>query len=51
MNKGAAIPLVQKAGAGLAAGGLGAIFGSPADLSLIRMQARAGTFHHHVILQ
>ena len=38
-NKGAPLPLVQKAGAGLAAGGLGAIFGSPADLSLIRMQA------------
>jgi len=38
-NKGQAIPLVEKAGAGLAAGGLGAIFGSPADLSLIRMQA------------
>ena len=37
-NKGAP-PLVQKAGAGLAAGGLGAMFGSPADLSLIRMQA------------
>ena len=33
------MPLAQKAGAGLAAGGLGAIFGSPADLSLIRMQA------------
>ena len=30
---------MQKAGAGLAAGGLGAMFGSPADLSLIRMQA------------
>lgn len=38
-NKGAPLPLLQKAGAGLAAGGLGAIFGSPADLSLIRMQA------------
>jgi solute carrier family 25 (mitochondrial oxoglutarate transporter), member 11 len=38
-NKGAPLPLAQKAGAGLAAGGLGAIFGSPADLSLIRMQA------------
>lgn len=33
------IPLYQKAGAGLAAGGLGALVGSPADLSLIRMQA------------
>ena len=30
---------MQKAGAGLAAGGLGAMFGSSADLSLIRMQA------------
>ena len=38
-NKGAPLPLAQKAGAGLAAGGLGAMFGSPADLSLIRMQA------------
>ena len=38
-NNGEALPLAQKAGAGLAAGGLGAIFGSPADLSLIRMQA------------
>jgi solute carrier family 25 oxoglutarate transporter 11 len=34
-------PLWQKAGAGLAAGGLGALVGSPADLSLIRMQADA----------
>ncbi len=33
------IPLYQKAGAGLAAGGLGALVGSPADLSLIRMQS------------
>jgi len=39
INGGAALPLSWKAGAGLAAGGLGAIFGSPADLSLIRMQA------------
>mmetsp|Transcript_12350 Transcript_12350/g.40606 ORF Transcript_12350/g.40606 Transcript_12350/m.40606 type:complete len:291 (-) Transcript_12350:90-962(-) len=38
-NAGQPIPLIEKAGAGLAAGGLGAIFGSPADLSLIRMQA------------
>ena len=36
-----AIPLYQKAGAGLAAGGLGALVGSPADLSLIRMQSDA----------
>ena len=33
------IPLLEKAGAGLAAGGLAAIVGSPADLSLIRMQS------------
>lgn len=39
MNDGKPLPLSQKAFAGLAAGGLGAIFGSPADLSLIRMQA------------
>jgi solute carrier family 25 oxoglutarate transporter 11 len=38
-NDGQAIPLYQKAGAGLMAGGLGAMVGSPADLSLIRMQA------------
>lgn len=38
-NEGKNIPLYQKAGAGLAAGGLGALVGSPADLSLIRMQA------------
>lgn len=38
-NEGQTIPLYQKAGAGLAAGGLGAMVGSPADLSLIRMQA------------
>ena len=37
--KGGTVPLAEKAGAGLMAGGLGAIFGSPADLSLIRMQA------------
>merc|ERR1719331_2091483 len=39
-NDGKPLPLWQKAGAGLAAGGLGAIVGSPADLSLIRMQAK-----------
>lgn len=33
------LPLHLKALAGLSAGGLGAMFGSPADLSLIRMQA------------
>ena len=38
-NDGANLSLAQKAGAGLAAGGLGALVGSPADLSLIRMQA------------
>jgi len=38
-NEGKPIPLAEKAGAGFLAGGLGAIFGSPADLSLIRMQA------------
>lgn len=34
-----AIPLYQKALAALAAGGMGALVGTPADLSLIRMQA------------
>ena len=33
------LPLWQKAAAGLAAGGLGSLVGSPADLTLIRMQA------------
>ena len=33
------LPLWQKAAAGLTAGGLGALVGSPADLSLIRMQS------------
>lgn len=33
------LPLWQKAACGLTAGGLGALVGSPADLSLIRMQA------------
>ena len=33
------IPLIEKAGAGLTAGGLGALVGSPADLTLIRMQS------------
>ena len=33
------IPLVEKAAAGLTAGGLGAMVGSPADLALIRMQS------------
>jgi len=41
-NAGAPLPLYQKAGAGLAAGGLGALIGSPADLSLIRMQVGGG---------
>lgn len=35
------IPLWQKAVAGLVAGGLGALVGNPADLTLIRMQADA----------
>lgn len=38
-NKGQPIPLYQKALAGLAAGGMGAFVGTPADLTLIRMQA------------
>ena len=33
------IPLSWKAGAGLTAGGLGSLIGTPADLALIRMQA------------
>ncbi|GAB4819900.1 hypothetical protein N2152v2_006946 [Parachlorella kessleri] len=38
-NNNKPLPLWQKAVCGLAAGGLGALVGSPADLSLIRMQA------------
>ncbi|KAK9843706.1 hypothetical protein WJX81_003189 [Elliptochloris bilobata] len=40
-NDGKPLPLWQKAAAGLTAGGLGALVGSPADLTLIRMQADA----------
>ena len=36
------IPLWQKALAGLTAGGLGALVGNPADLTLIRMQVCSG---------
>ncbi|EFN51826.1 hypothetical protein CHLNCDRAFT_56352 [Chlorella variabilis] len=39
MNDNKPLPLWQKAVCGLTAGGLGALVGSPADLSLIRMQA------------
>lgn len=39
MNDNKPLPLWQKAACGLTAGGLGALVGSPADLSLIRMQA------------
>ncbi|KAF6251459.1 mitochondrial substrate carrier, partial [Scenedesmus sp. NREL 46B-D3] len=38
-NDGKNLPLWQKAACGLAAGGLGALVGTPADLTLIRMQA------------
>jgi len=41
MNGGQNIPLYQKALAGLGAGGLGALVGTPADLTLIRMQGDA----------
>ena len=39
MNQGANLPLWVKAGCGLTAGGLGALVGTPADLTLVRMQA------------
>lgn len=39
MNEGKPLPLYQKALCGLTAGGLGALVGTPADLTLIRMQA------------
>ncbi len=42
MNNGENLPLWQKAAAGLTAGGLGALVGTPADLTLIRMQVRTG---------
>ena len=38
-NGGANLPLWQKAACGLTAGGLGALVGTPADLTLVRMQA------------
>lgn len=38
-NNGKPLPLYQKALCGLSAGAIGACFGSPADLALIRMQA------------
>ncbi|CAD7696506.1 unnamed protein product [Ostreobium quekettii] len=40
-NQGQNLPLWMKAACGLTAGGLGALVGTPADLSLIRMQADA----------
>jgi hypothetical protein len=39
MNNGQNLPLWQKAGCGLSAGAIGALVGTPADLTLIRMQA------------
>ncbi|KAJ1565893.1 hypothetical protein HK096_007654, partial [Nowakowskiella sp. JEL0078] len=39
LNSGKDVTLTQRAIAGLTAGGLGALVGNPADLSLIRMQA------------
>lgn len=39
LNNGQNLPLWQKAACGLTAGGLGALVGTPADLTLIRMQA------------
>jgi solute carrier family 25 (mitochondrial oxoglutarate transporter), member 11 len=38
-NEGKPLPLVKKAACGLTAGGLGALVGTPADLTLLRMQA------------
>lgn len=40
-NGGKNLPLWQKAACGLTAGGLGALVGTPADLTLIRMQVRS----------
>ena len=42
-NEGKPLPLYTKALCGLTAGGLGAFVGTPADLTLIRMQAGAHT--------
>jgi hypothetical protein len=39
-NDGKNLPLWQKAACGLTAGGLGALVGTPADLTLLRMQVR-----------
>jgi solute carrier family 25 (mitochondrial oxoglutarate transporter), member 11 len=41
VNNGGNLPLWQKAACGLTAGGLGALVGTPADLTLLRMQADA----------
>ncbi|KAJ3263498.1 putative mitochondrial 2-oxoglutarate/malate carrier protein, partial [Borealophlyctis nickersoniae] len=38
-NNGRPVTFAQRAAAGLAAGGLGALVGTPADLALVRMQA------------
>lgn len=40
LNDGKNLPLWQKAVCGLTAGGLGALVGTPADLTLIRMQVK-----------
>lgn len=40
-NNGKPLPLAAKAGCGLVAGGLGSLVGTPADLTLVRMQAGA----------
>jgi hypothetical protein len=49
MNEGNPLPLYQKALCGLAAGGLGALVGTPADLTLIRMQAGARNSPAHAL--
>jgi solute carrier family 25 oxoglutarate transporter 11 len=44
-NDGKNLPLWQKAACGLTAGGLGALVGTPADLTLLRMQVRGVLAH------
>jgi solute carrier family 25 oxoglutarate transporter 11 len=45
-NDGKNLPLWQKAACGLAAGGLGALVGTPADLTLLRMQVTMAADAH-----
>ena len=51
MNDNKPLPLYQKLLCGLTAGGIGAFVGTPADLTLIRMQSGARSNPQHVVAQ